>query len=82
MVDIKVGATYSTSNPDIPEIRVICELSRAIYKSGRIVGKLRGYQAQVCDGKYHAPLIITPDGDFEDIDGSLQKMVKEPARGY
>lgn len=82
MVDIKIGATYSTSNPDIPEIRVISELSRATDKSGRVIGKLRGYQAQVCDGVYHAPLIITPDGDFEDIDGSLQKMVKEPARGY
>ena len=82
MVDIKIGATYSTSNPDIPEIRVICELSRATDKSGRVVGKLRGYQAQVCDGTYHAPLIITPEGDFQDIDGSLQKMVKEPVRGY
>ena len=82
MLDIKVGATYSTSNPDIPEIRVICELSRATDKSGRIIGKLRGYQAQVCDGVYHAPLIITTDGDFRDTDGSLQKMVKEPVRGY
>ena len=44
MIDIKIGATYSTSNSDIPEIRVISELSRATDKNGRVIGKLRGYQ--------------------------------------
>lgn len=82
MVDIKIGATYSTSNPDIPEIRVISELSRATDKSGRVIGCLRGYQAQVCDGVYHAPLILDAQGFFQDIEGCLQKMIKEPTRRY
>lgn len=82
MIDIKIGATYSTSNPDIPEIRVISELSRATDKSGRVIGCLHGYQAQVCDGTYHAPLVLDAQGFFQDIEGGLQKMIKEPTRRY
>ena len=70
-MDIKVGATYKTNNPMFPEVRVICELSRDVDEKGRVVGPLRGYTVQVCDGAYHAPTTIDPIGFFNDFDGCL-----------
>lgn len=81
-MDIKIGATYSTSNPKIPTIRVICELSREVDKKGDLVGPCRGYMAQVCDGKYHAPLRLDAYGMFEDVYGGLEKMVEPPLQKY
>lgn len=81
-MDIKIGATYTTSNPDIPTIRVICELSRDTDAKGNVIGKCRGYQAQVCDGKYHAPVWVNVDGTFTDIPGALQTLIEQPLPKY
>lgn len=76
MVDIKVGATYSTSNSMFPKVRVISELSRNQDPvTGKVYGPLRGYWVQVCDGKYHAPMTIDPIGFFNDYDGCLVKQI-------
>ena len=76
MVDIKVGATYSTSNSMFPKVRVISELSRDQDPvTGRVYGPLRGYWVQVCDGKYHAPMTIDSIGFFDDYDGCLVKQI-------
>lgn len=76
-MEIRVGTKYTTTNPNIPEVRVICELSRETDKNGRIIGGIRGYQAQVQDGIYHAPIILDKQGFFEDIEGGLDKPIKE-----
>lgn len=81
-MDIKVGATYSTSNPKIEYIRVISELSRDVNEKGDVVGPLRGYMAQVCDGKYHAPVSLDAYGMFNDIEGGLIKMIQPPLQKY
>lgn len=80
--NIEVGATYTTTNPNVPEVRVIAELSRDTDKNGRVIGELRGYNVQVCDGTYHAPMTIDAYGVFNDIDGCLAEQIAPALERY
>lgn len=81
---LKIGATYHTTNPACPQVRVICERARAVDTNGNECGPCVGYAVQVVDGKYHRPLFIDADGRFLDnndycLDYCMEE-IERPAR--
>lgn len=81
---ILIGATYHTTDPAHPQVRVICERARAVDTNGNECGPCVGYAVQVIDGKYHEPMFIDKDGCFLDepeykLDRCMEE-IERPAR--
>lgn len=62
----KVGATYTTTHPLYPQVRVIDELARDVDTNGNVCGPCKGYSVCVVDGKFHMPVFVDKDGFFID----------------
>ena len=93
---VVVGATYSTTHPDYPKVRVIarraCEVEQKTRRSSKDIDKMeiyevyheRGFVCQVCDGKYHAPIFLDLDGCWRENDKffNLDQQLSLPIERY